>query len=77
MRTSEGAHVRCFGEKVGEVRQRWFGHVQRRDSDYISRRMMRLEPPGRRPRGRPERRFMDEVKDGFEVSWCGRRGCRG
>ena len=33
------AHVRCFGEKV---RLRWFGHEQRRDSEYISRRMMRL-----------------------------------
>ena len=30
----------------------------RRDSEYISRRMMRLVLPGRRPRGRPKRRFM-------------------
>ena len=28
-------HVRCFGEKVRETRPRWFGHVQRRDSEYI------------------------------------------
>ena len=40
--------VRCFREKV---------------SEHISRRMMRLELPCRRPRGRPKRRFMDEVKD--------------
>ncbi|KAF7654083.1 hypothetical protein LDENG_00074760, partial [Lucifuga dentata] len=29
------AHVRCFGDKVREARLRWFGHVQRRDSEHI------------------------------------------
>ena len=33
------AHVRGFGDKVREARLRWFGHVQRRDSEYIGRRM--------------------------------------
>ena len=61
------AHVRCFGEKVRETRLRWFGHVQRRDSEYISRRMMRLELPGRRSRGRPKRRFMDAVKEDMKL----------
>ena len=28
------AHVRCFEDKVSETRQRWFGQVQRRDSEY-------------------------------------------
>ena len=44
-------HVTCFGEKVRETRLRWFGHVQRRDSKYICRRLMRLELPGRRSVG--------------------------
>ena len=55
-------HIRCFGEKVREARLIWFGHVQRRDREYISRRMMRFELPGRRSRGRPQRRFMDVVR---------------
>ncbi|KAI5086583.1 butyrophilin-like protein 3 [Silurus meridionalis] len=39
------AHVACFGDKVREARLRWFGHVQRRDMNYIGRRMLRMEPP--------------------------------
>ena len=35
--------------------------------EYIGRRMMRLEPLGRRPRGRPKRRFMDEVKEEMKL----------
>ena len=31
------AHVRRAGEKVREARLRWFGHVQRRDSEYIQK----------------------------------------
>ncbi|MFY0383422.1 hypothetical protein ACOMIB_19320 [Bacillus sp. YIM B13582] len=56
------AHVGRFGDKVKKVRLRWFGHVQRRDMGYIGRRMLRMEPPGRRKRGRPRRRFMDVVR---------------
>ncbi|KAF7655305.1 hypothetical protein LDENG_00057930 [Lucifuga dentata] len=61
------AHVRCFGDKVREARLRWLGHVQRRDSEHIGRRMLRLELPGRRPRGRPKRRFMDVVKEDMKL----------
>ena len=46
----ETQHVRCSEEKVRESRLRWFGHEQRRDNEYICRRMMRLELPGRRSR---------------------------
>ena len=61
------AHVRGFGDKVREARLRWFGHVQRRDSEYIGRRMLSFELPGRRPRGRPKRRFIDVVKEDMKV----------
>ena len=62
MSTSEvTAYVRCFGKEVREVRLKSFGHVQRSDSEYFGRRMMRFELPGRRPRGWPKKRFMDAV----------------
>ena len=34
-------------------RLRWFGHVQRRDADNVTRRVMNLAIPGTRRRGRP------------------------
>ncbi|KAK3514257.1 hypothetical protein QTP70_012095 [Hemibagrus guttatus] len=52
------AHVGRLGDKVREARLRWFGHVQRRESEYIGRRMLDMGLPGRRQRGRPKRRFM-------------------
>ena len=52
-----------FGEKTREARLRWYGHVRRKDDGYIGRRMLRVELPGKRKRGRPNRRFMDVVKE--------------
>ncbi|KAK3559357.1 hypothetical protein QTP86_012766 [Hemibagrus guttatus] len=49
------AHVGRLGDKVREARLRWFGHVQRREREYIGRRMLDMELPGRRQRGRPKR----------------------
>ena len=37
--------------------------VQRKDDGYIGRRMLRIELPGKRKRGRPKREFMDVMKE--------------
>ena len=57
------AQVGRFGEKTREARLMWYGHVLRKDDGYIGRRMLRMELPGKRKRGRPKRRFMDVVKE--------------
>ncbi|KAK3562738.1 hypothetical protein QTP86_006514 [Hemibagrus guttatus] len=57
------AHVGRLGDKVREDRLRWFGHVQRRESEYIGRRMLDMELPGRRQRGRPKRRKESPVSE--------------
>ena len=61
------AHVRGFEDKVRETRLRWFGHVQRRDREYIGRRMLDFELPGKRSRGRPKRRYMDVVREDMKA----------
>ena len=57
------AQVGKFGEKTREARLGWYGHLRRKDDGYIGRRMLRMELPGKRKRGRPKRRFMDVVKE--------------
>ncbi|KAK3519181.1 hypothetical protein QTP70_022146, partial [Hemibagrus guttatus] len=61
------AHFGRLGDKVREARLRWFGHVQRRESEYIGRRMLDMELPGRRQRGRPKRRYMDGINEDMKL----------
>ena len=52
--------VERLGMKMREGRLRWYGHVMRRDQEYVGRKMIEMELPGKRRRGRPKRRFLDE-----------------
>ena len=55
--------VERLGMKMRESRLRWYGDVMRRDQEYVGRKMMEMELPGKRRRGRPKRRFLDVVKE--------------
>ncbi|MCJ8737107.1 hypothetical protein PDJAM_G00020110 [Pangasius djambal] len=61
------AHIGCLGDKVREARLRWFGHVQRRESEYIGRRMLDMEMPGRRRRRRQKRRYMVVINEDMKL----------
>ena len=43
--------VEQLGMKMREGRLRWYGHVMRRDQEYVGRKMMEMELPGKRKRG--------------------------
>ena len=45
------------------------GLVHRRDSEYVGRRMLKRELPGRRQRGRPKRRSMDVLREDMQFVW--------
>ena len=50
------AKIAKLGDKLWNARLRWYGHVKRREEDYVGKRMMEMAVPGRRKRGRPRRR---------------------
>ena len=58
--------VEPLGMKMREGTLRWYGHVMRKDQEYVGRKMMEMELPGKRKRGRPKRRFLDVVKKDME-----------
>ena len=60
------AKVERLEMKIREGRLRWYGHVMRRDQEYVGRKMMEMELPGKRKRGRPKRQFLDVVKEDME-----------
>ena len=51
-----------LGQKLGESRLRWWGHIIRREESYVGRRMRNLVV-GRRRRGRPKRRWQGCIDD--------------
>ena len=55
--------VEQFEMKMRAGKLRWYGHVMRRDQEYVGRRVMEMELTGKRKRRRPERRFFDIVKE--------------
>ena len=50
-------------KKVQERRLKWYGYVMRREEHYVGRRAMVMKVWVRRKRGRPNRRWLDKVKD--------------
>ena len=55
--------IREISKEVQESRMKWYGHVLRREEEYIGKRVMVMEMPGKRRRGRPKRRWLDNIKN--------------
>ena len=53
-------------KKVQERRLKWYGHVMRREENYVGRRAMVMKVQGTRKIGRHKRRGLDKVKDGIK-----------
>ena len=54
-----------ISKKVQESRLKWYGHVLllRREDAYVGKRVMAMEVPGKRRRGRPKRRWLDRIRN--------------
>ena len=56
--------VKRLGMKIrGGGRLKWYGHVMRKDQEYVGKKMIKMELPVKKKRGRPKRRFSDVVKE--------------
>ena len=58
--------VERLGMKMREGRLRWYGHVMRRDQEYVGRKMMEMELPGKRET--KEKIFRCSKR--YAGSWC-------
>ncbi len=52
-----------ISKKVQESRLKWYWHVLRREDEYGGKRVMGMEVPGKRRRGRPTRRWLDSIRN--------------
>jgi hypothetical protein len=54
------------------MKMRWAGHVARKGEKRNTYRLLVGKPEGRRPIGRPRRRWLDFVEVGWgDVDWIG------
>ena len=74
--------VEWLGLKMREGRLRWYGHVMKRNQEYVGKKVMEMELPGKRKRERPKKKFLNVVKEDMEEVGAKRqtlktRCCRG
>ena len=61
-----------ISKKVLESRLKRYGHVLRREDEYVGKRVMAMEAPGKRRRGRRKRRWLDSIRNDLserELAW--------
>ena len=63
-----------LSKKVQESRLKWYGHVLRREDEYVGKRLMVMEMPGKRKRGRPKRRWLDSIRNDLSERELSREG---
>jgi len=56
-------------QKGMELKWRWAGHMARYDDERISKRVEKWEPSGTRSRGRPAKRWKDDITEVGSIFW--------
>ena len=65
-----------MSKKVQESRLKWYWDVLRREEECVGKRLMVMEVPGKRRRGRPNRRRLDNIKNDLSERELSRRGAQ-
>ncbi|EYB89277.1 hypothetical protein Y032_0233g3071 [Ancylostoma ceylanicum] len=58
----------AIADKLREAHLRCFGHVLRAEGDKFSKIGYDLDVPGKRPKGRPEQRWLDTLHADFKLA---------
>ena len=58
----EEFQIRPLLEEIESNKLRWFGHVKRMDTEKKPRKFLEWRPTGKRPTGRPRRRWIEGVE---------------
>ena len=62
-RIRERTKVGEISKKVQESRLKWYGHVLRREDEYVGKRVMVMEVAGKIRGGRPKRWWLDNIRN--------------
>ena len=56
---------------IKSIRMRWAGHMARMGEERVAYRALVGKPEGKRPLGRPRRRWMDSIRMDLQEVRCG------
>ena len=65
-----------ISKKVQESGLKWYGHVLRREAEYVGKSVMEMEVLGKRRRGRPKRRWLDSIRNDLSERELSRDGAQ-
>ena len=51
-----------FLEDIKAKQLKWYGHFQRMEEGRLPKKVVKLNPPGRRKRGRPKLTWTEEIR---------------
>ena len=71
------AKVGDISKKVQESRLKWYGHVLRREDEYVGKRVMVMEVSGKGRKGRPRRTWLDNIKNDLSERELSREDAQG
>ena len=63
----EQTKVEDIKTKIEKNQLRWFGHVQRMNDNRIAKSVYRAKAQGKRPRGRPRRKWEDDIREAMKI----------
>ncbi|KAI5726127.1 hypothetical protein M8J77_024147 [Diaphorina citri] len=52
-----------ISKKIQEKRLQWYGHIERRDEEYVGNKVREMEVEGQRGRGRPKKKWINNINE--------------